>query len=1016
MNVLNGYRSFNYNFTLAALKRSQVNDPTTFDPFNPTLVIATTKGKSRNGIQFGNNTQSPGSTKNNSSKNTPSTQAQEDDLVVKGGVTNNVVSNQTNQDNQSNAESARIERQNNQTPGQFTSDQVDEFNKTSAGRFDMFIDDVDVKSIFTIGAGQTFSTPFEMHFTVTEPYSMNGFIEALQVSALAAGFPDYIGAAYVLIMDFIGYPDGPGTPPPTIIPNSTRVFNIRISGMEVSVSEKGTEYKLSAVPYEDRVFSGPIAETKRKLNGSGNTVAELLGNIVEGINNQIKEDAAAVGKPSKLTDTYKILFPEYDVASGKIVGNNNKIASATFDSPGVHPTNASMDKINASPNAYHATPISKYTTVNSGVPSTAVQKHTSQFDSGVPIPEIISAVIRDSSYLGDIVKAFHAGGNPDKVVDSNQMVDYFIIIPYVTDLPGAVNVETNRPYCEYTYIVQPYKMIYNTVVPGTARQILDDKNLRQNCLRQYNYFYTGKNVDILDFKINFNTLFFEALPKAMGNSKEPSSADSAGRNNSANTLKKQTTPELSGTNSIGRPAQYYTDDASSNNPGGGINASPAGAESWKQIVKVMHEAINNSVGLITGEVTILGDPYFLTAGGSGRYIIKNNTVGAEAGFGEAAKSAGEVLISIDFQNPMDIGSDGFMTFDNNTVAYSGVYQIIDVRSEFKSGLFKQTLNVIRKPGQPQNSNQTKSNLKEQFGSAPKPDAQTVVDTAPESETTAVTTNDGTTASLENTVNLQTLGLITNPDISSNFRASTNGLSILSNNQVSASVNAASQMLNVSASKLSDYSVKTDYSLISALTPKALTNAAAAGSGALGNAQATINQALNPTNAVDQAFKMAASQLSGLVGFDSKISQVLTNIFSIVPDVKVASQQMKVNNLDQAQLAKLPAFNPSYGLRDSGFTGVNPVNNLSAQTDGANPLANINPQLIVDQVTNIDTVNSGLGLLPGGSNFSTEGRQIAINDSLGVSSRQVDTSVVSDNNYGSKTKDNISPLLSAMNNA
>jgi hypothetical protein len=162
--------------------------------------------------------------------------------------------------------------------------------------------------------------------------------------------------------------------------------------------------------------------------------------------------------------------------------------------------------------------------------------------------------------------------------------------------------------------------------------------------------------------------------------------------------------------------------------------------------------------------------------------------------------------------------------------------------------------------------------------------------------------------------------------------------------------------------------------------------------------------------------MAASQLSGLVGFDSKISQALTNIFSIVPDVKVASQQMKVNNLDQAQLAKLPAFNPSYGLRDSGFTGVNPVNNLSAQTDGANPLANINPQLVVDQVTNIDTVNSGLGLLPGGSNFSTEGRQIAINDSLGVSSRQVDTSVVSDNNYGSKTKDNISPLLSAMNNA
>ena len=1001
-NVLNGYRSFNYNFTLAALKRSQVNSPGTFDPNNPTLVIATTKGKSRQAI----------STPVSSAK-VKSTQAQEGDVTANGNSIPNA-SNQFASNNTSNA--SAIEKQNRQAPGQYTADQVSEFNKSSAGRYDMFIDNVDIRSLFKFDDNKTVSTPFEMHFDIFEPYSMNGFIEALQISALAAGYTDYISCPYVLVIDFIGYPDNGSTPDPEIIPSSTRIFRIKIAGLEVSVTSEGTVYKVTAIPYEDKAFSEPIANTKIKVSAEGTTVGEILTDIINKLNKQVQDDAISVGLDGKLTDSFEILFPEYDLHSGKVIGNANKISKAYFEKPGITSANVPMDDIDemVNGNGYGSKPISNKIPVKNSTQSTALQKHTVQFDSGIPLPQIISAVIRDSSYMGDVVKAFHANGDPKKVVDENQMIDYFIIIPQILDKPGPINAETNSPYRQYMYVVQPYKLIYNTAVPGLGRQILDDKNLKKNCLRNYNYFYTGLNTDIIDFKINFNTLFFEELPRALGNSKELPSSSSAGPNNSTDTKKNQVTPILGGNSNEATPPQHSTANATGNNPGNNINASPTGAESWRQVVKVMHDGINNSVGLIMGDLSILGDPYYLTAGGSGNYAIKNNKFGSETGIGEAARSAGQVLISLDFKNPIDINeATGYMQFDNNVIPYSGVYRINEVRSEFKGGMFKQTLSILRQPGQPQTSNQTPSACNEQFSAKPKAGAQVLADTAPESKPSAASTNDGSPSSTNKTIDLNLVGMIKNPDLSSNYRASINGLNLQSNLGLASSVNAASSLLNAPANALAAYSVNANYGLASALTPKALTNAAEVGSNALSSVGAKVNGALNGVSAIDKAFNVETNKLSGLSGvLTSKISNSLPNLYSIVPNIQSVSNQMNVGNLTKDQMQNLPALNPTYSFNNVSWINGNPVTKSSALSSSPNSLGNLTQLPQVDQTANAGTLNSGLGLLPTNTAPSREGVQLAINNNLGVNSSPIDYSVVS--NYGSKTDNNLSPLLSAIN--
>jgi hypothetical protein len=57
------------------------------------------------------------------------------------------------------------------------------------------------------------------------------------------------------------------------------------------------------------------------------------------------------------------------------------------------------------------------------------------------------------------------------------------------------------------------------------------------------------------------------------------------------------------------------------------------------------------------------------------------------------------LININFRNPIDIGEDGFYQFDKKLLPFSGVYQITTCKSSFRNGQFKQTLNIIRQPGQ-----------------------------------------------------------------------------------------------------------------------------------------------------------------------------------------------------------------------------------------------------------------------------------------------------------------------------
>lgn len=667
-NVLNNYRLFGYVFTLSAVSKADINDPTYFKRNNDDLIILKTGGK-------GN---TPMSATAGLFKNTSD---QLDDYANK--VKTNKVTTSTQNDND-----ILLKTENNL-------DMIGGFNKNSPGRFDMFIDNVEIETIMGFSEAGGTTQPTKFTFEVFEPYSINGFIEALHAGAVAAGYPTYTGTPFLLKMEFLGYPDSSDLSAPQIVPKSTRYFPIVLTNLEVTLNETGTRYQCTGVPFNEAAYGNP-SQLKKSIKMSGNTVKEILNNLMEGMNKQVIEADESTNKASKEHDEYKIGFPDWVEGKGWDNGKENKISGAKvtellkdnslykFPDPGSNTKSKPTPAQNAKqPESFKLEP----------------GNGTVQFPEGKSLHECIQAIIRDSKYIRNIVEKL-SSSEYKTVIDEHGMVDYFLVKIEVAN-KAEVDPDLKRPHQIFTFTVTPYKILY-TRIPNYGNQQVDIVALSKLSLRQYNYIYTGKNVDILNFKLNFNTLFFEAIPAALGNDSSVPSRDSAARSNS--TSPNSTPDDLARDTERRLPAIPKYPDPELTEVGARDNAVKQDS-AYYALAKSMHNAIINSKGsMITGEIDILGDPVYLVTGGLGSQSpvpsSSSNRVTTEE---EANFNLGEVLITINFKNPVDIDTlenGGRLRFDSELIPFSGIYRINRVRSTFKDGVFKQTLDIIRAAGQP----------------------------------------------------------------------------------------------------------------------------------------------------------------------------------------------------------------------------------------------------------------------------------------------------------------------------
>lgn len=670
-NVLNSFRSITYNFTLAGLPTNYLEKPEAYRTGELDLVILKSAGKGNSSIKLTNQFK---------------TESIAPTTVSQGGGRGS--------DEFAKRDPRRLdlsEEEKSQPGRNYGEEFLNDFNKFSPGRFDMFIENVDIETLMTFTENSNTTLPTKIKFEVIEPYSINGFIEAIHAAAVSAGYTSYISASFLLKLEFWGYPDNDVNEfqAPVKIPNTERFFAIGLTNVEVEITERGTKYICSAVPYNERAFGQPSV-IKKPIKMTGLTVKEILDNFIKELNEQNKQSDKDSRTQSSNHDTYEIVFRKRE--------NGVWVDSADIDmakSPllELYEDNVLYKFANPSQVDSAYKPGQKPKTIN---PSSTVVN----FQEDSTVQDIITAVIRDSKYVRDILKDLAEPNTVKKHVDRYGFVDYFLIRLETTN-KKEIDTNTKRPYQKFTYVITPYKVHFTRIPTYGTVQIKEDE-LKKFAIREYNYIYTGNNIDITNFKLNFNTLFFEAIPASLADKNTPNYKDSAKPAN-------DNQPRLNGV-----PAEDQKENSTHASPPiltvptnvqpAGGSAVPAQNSPYSQMARHMHDAITNSqASMITGNIDILGDPFYLVTGGVGNYNPKEVTgkygiVGQD----EADHTKGEVNILINFRNPIDINtfeSGGLMYFDPARVPFSGVYMVTKAVSTFKNGEFRQTLDIIRKPGQ-----------------------------------------------------------------------------------------------------------------------------------------------------------------------------------------------------------------------------------------------------------------------------------------------------------------------------
>ena len=654
-NVLDRYRSYTYNFTLAALSVDKLENPdswrTSEDQLD--LIVINSAGKDGNGLR--------------ASAAVDVTRETRPDFDL-GDFNNSTSASNINKTVISAKEAGDI---------------VKDFNLKSPGRFDMYINDVELKTISTYAIGATLGQTIS--FNVIEPYSINGFIEALHVASVGAGYISPIGTPFLFKIEFKGYPDGVDISEPETILFSDRYYVIRFNDIQQEFTERGTKYACKGFAFHESAFGNPN-KLKVPTSVEGKTVGEVLTNLAKNLNEQLKKNNTVSKDKGAATesDSYEILFADVD-AKGNIdlTVKDNFFSKSKLKTPGkdyVLPRGIDA----GDPNRVDDT---------GRVKESENQSSVSVFNENTNITGVIEAVIRDSEYGKRLLEKLHQGEIPE-----NGMVEWFMIHPR-TKLKPKVDPVSNKNYTEYTYIITPY-VIHYTRIPGFSAQKWKIEDLEDRILRNYNYVYTGNNSDLISMKLDYKHLVFENISIFKGNSNFDENKNSLAQD-SKNTVKERGTDPTNAQKDRAGTAQRLTAPMQSTIVGNTPNAGPPGLSAFDVMSKQLHESIINSVvNGINGEIEIVGDPLYLGTSGHGnqfQQVYKNDDRFTSEG--EMNYLTQQVFIKINFRNPVDIGPNGSYNFDSGKAQFGGIFWIREVVHTFTDGVFKQRIQITRAPGQ-----------------------------------------------------------------------------------------------------------------------------------------------------------------------------------------------------------------------------------------------------------------------------------------------------------------------------
>ena len=596
--------------------------------------------------------------------------------------------------------------------GRFESGRVPTINGTP----EYFVDTVEITAMMTpSGNGNTNAINFT--FEIYEPYSMGLFLQSLQVAAINSGYPNYLGRVpYLFKLDFIGNTDD-GAAGNTVTAFS-KYFTMQLTGVTQSVDASGSRYTVTAVPFHHMGLADSTNTVQSEVKLTGGSISEVLATGEDSLVNYLNKMQDNLVKEGRqdYPDIYEIVFPADESDNLGVARSSSLDFGATLNPREILQTviksaasqvgsNIGGNAISESSMNFSAEVGGNYVKPSddeviddqSGITDREKVRidpnsRVFQFSSGERITQIIQKVILVSNYAAEAI-------DPDNLVEGG-MARWFRVDVQIQLLD--YDSQRNTRARKIIYRVLPY-LVDGYILSNPSAPLPGLPEREKIVSKRYDYIYSGRNNNILDLSLEFNTMFFTGVtPRGLG----------VGGGRNADTDNAVDTPEETADINIGG-STTVTSASGSKEVGPDpktVKRSPIGVKTlFEQIADVFQTRFQeSSADMVNVEMQILGDPFFLSDSGvnSNYFSAKGENFQITADRSLNYEGS-DVWVYITFRTPVEPNlsttqEGGLFDFQNGggVSPYSGFYKVIQVENNFSNGTFTQTLKLIRPPGQP----------------------------------------------------------------------------------------------------------------------------------------------------------------------------------------------------------------------------------------------------------------------------------------------------------------------------
>ena len=586
-----------------------------------------------------------------------------------------------------------------------------------------YLDDLEVSSIVGINNNARATADIVVNFNITEPYGINFVQELWEFNTESLKQPNWTETCYLIRITFKGYTDQGQLQNLNIV----KYIPLKIINMEIKLTGSGSVYSLKAVPFNQQGNDKRYGVLQKGIQCEGQTLYDIILGVNGDIDLSEQDNRVSLNPLTLIEHPANLKYALNKESQGEAQG------SKTSNSVPAYPTEYDFDFINDLGEAIGNALVSKSDEINTKDTSMNLPKDEQEarmlknltsykllgqrnssdikinidnqkvnFNAG-QIVEILTQLIVNSTDITNQVKEFrenyqaalaetNAEARKVKLSLLKKPFNWFRIVPKIYNT-GKYDQSGNQDQKRVVFLITGYEIQNPKGVGGQL--VPSDKTVEidKEVVKEYFYFFTGNNTEIINMDISLNTSYFNYRPRnaniysqATGVKPQASNQTAAGTHINTSVTQVVKDPLNAAITTVAAPKNER--------PSIGMGTTTVDRNVAGQVTSALY----SNVDQLGVNMEILGDPD----------LIKQDGV-----FKTAVDDGDEVPVSFDnreryvrvfFSNPRDIDDqtgtiDRVGAQDQNAV-FNGLYKILEIRSNFKQGSFTQQLHLLRSVSDP----------------------------------------------------------------------------------------------------------------------------------------------------------------------------------------------------------------------------------------------------------------------------------------------------------------------------